>query len=245
MTTAFLTQLGAVVLFHLVGVAAPGPDFAIVLQQSIHHGRHTAICTSLGIATGILFHVSYSLFGLSWVLERYPHALEIMRYAGAAYLAWMGAHSLHAGIKIRVKRAASANKSEPAGKPDNELFAVPPEDCAPLGAAPSRSRAAVARTAYLRGLGVNVLNPKVALFFIATFTVVVAPETPLLHKAIYGTWMVGATAVWFTCVSCFFTTGKIRSAFLQRVYWLDCIMGVLLLFVAASLLVARLGVVQK
>jgi threonine/homoserine/homoserine lactone efflux protein len=49
---------------HLLAVASPGPDFAIVLKHSISYGRRAAIVTSIGVGVGILIHVAYSLLGI-------------------------------------------------------------------------------------------------------------------------------------------------------------------------------------
>jgi threonine/homoserine/homoserine lactone efflux protein len=61
-----------VALAHLLAVASPGPDFAIVLRQSLHHGRRTATWTSLGVGAAITLHVVYSLLGLGLLLQRSP-----------------------------------------------------------------------------------------------------------------------------------------------------------------------------
>lgn len=79
---------------HLLAVASPGPDFALVLRQSIKHGRATAIRTSLGIGTGILFHVTYSVFGLALLIRSSATVFTIVKYAGAAYLVWIGLMAL-------------------------------------------------------------------------------------------------------------------------------------------------------
>lgn len=79
---------------HLLAVASPGPDFALVLRQSITHGRATAIRTSLGIGTGILFHVTYSVLGLVLLIRGSEAVFTAVKYAGAVYLAWIGGKAL-------------------------------------------------------------------------------------------------------------------------------------------------------
>ena len=54
----FATVAGA----HALGVASPGPDFAVVVRQTLRAGRRAGIATALGIGSGILFHVGYSLW---------------------------------------------------------------------------------------------------------------------------------------------------------------------------------------
>jgi RhtB (resistance to homoserine/threonine) family protein len=88
----FLLVAGA----HLVAVAVPGPDFALVLRQSITHGRRTAVWSSLGIGTGICLHVSYSLLGLGLLIRSSALWFNAVKFAGAAYLTWIGLHALRA-----------------------------------------------------------------------------------------------------------------------------------------------------
>ncbi|MDR3229697.1 MAG: LysE family translocator [Puniceicoccales bacterium] len=232
----FLNEFARVAAFHAVGVASPGPDFAIVFQQSIAHGRRVAIWTSLGIATGIFFHVAYSLIGLGWLLKQYPQAAEAVKYVGAAYLAWIGVKALLAkpqttvGVGADVGAGADASASGEA-----MLDARQREDAAaPTAAAPATFSAAAA---FRQGLLVNVLNPKVALFFVAVFTSgkIVGPDSPFPARLFYGVWMAAMTAVWFSCVSCFFTKASVRAVFLRFGHWLDRVMGVILLALALKL----------
>ena len=58
-----------VALIHLLAVASPGPDFAIVVRESVAHGRRAGTWTAVGVGTGIFVHVAYSLLGK--VLEEF------------------------------------------------------------------------------------------------------------------------------------------------------------------------------
>ncbi len=204
-----------VALAHLLAVASPGPDFAIVLRQSIVHGRKVAIWTSLGIGTGILVHVGYSLLGIGVLLSQSETWFLILKYVGASYLAWIGLNALRS--KPRPEHTAAVGVS-PVGVPS-----VPGS-----------------HSAFVSGFAVNVFNPKAALFFIALFATVISPLTPQWIQAGYGVWMAFATATWFTCVSLFFTKERVRRAFLRAGHWFDRIMGVLLLALAARLALASL-----
>ena len=57
---------------HLLAVASPGPDFAIVLKHSISFGRRAAIVTSIGVGFAILIHVAYSLLGIGILIKTTP-----------------------------------------------------------------------------------------------------------------------------------------------------------------------------
>jgi RhtB (resistance to homoserine/threonine) family protein len=201
---------------HLLAVASPGPDFAIVLRQSITHGRKTAIWTSLGVGSGISVHVGYSLLGIGLLISQSQVWFDVVKYIGAAYLAWIGGHALLA-------KPAGADRADP-GNPLAAKSEPTPET----------------HGAFMTGFLVNVLNPKAALFFIALFSVGINPHTPRLIQAGYGLWMVLATAGWFVLVSLFFTREAVRRNFLRFGHWFERVMGVLLLALAVRLAFASL-----
>ncbi len=87
-------EFGKVALAHLLAVVSPGPDFAIVLRQSVTHGRRTGIWTSAGIGTAILLHVTYSLLGIGLLLRSSLFWFGLLKYAGVLYLAWLGVQAL-------------------------------------------------------------------------------------------------------------------------------------------------------
>lgn len=205
---SYWAEFGAIMLAHLLAVASPGPDFALVLRQSLVHGRRTAIWTSLGIGAGIFLHVGYTVLGLGLLLKGSPAAFTVLKYVGAAYLSWIGIQALrHA-------------KPRAAG-PDTAAAARAPEP------AP--------RAAWMTGFLTNALNPKATLFFVALFPVVVDPRTPRLVQAGYGLWMALATMGWFSLVSVVFTQEAARRAFLRGSHWIDRALGVVFLAFAAGL----------
>lgn len=209
----YWAEFGAITLAHLLAVASPGPDFAMVLRQSLAHGRRTAVWTSIGIGSGILLHVSYSLLGIGLILRSSPTAFSVLKYAGAAYLAWVGVQAL--------RSARPRTASPELGTGD----AVPE---------PST------RAAWTTGFLTNALNPKATLFFVALFPVVVSPTTPRFVQAGYGLWMALATMAWFSLVSVVFTQQSTRRAFLRWSHWIDRALGIVFLGFAAGLALATL-----
>ena len=202
----FRLEFLKVALVHLLAVASPGPDFAIVLRQSLNHGRRAAIWTSVGVGTAILLHVAYSLLGIGLVLKNSALAFVVVKYAGAAYLAWLGVQAL------RTKPRSVAVNAGGSAKP-----------------APS------ARAAWLTGFLTNALNPKATLFFVALFVTVIDPKTPKLIQAGYGVWMAMATMAWFSIVSVLFTRPSVRGIFLRFGHWIDRILGLAFLGFAITL----------
>ncbi|WP_336365761.1 LysE family translocator [Marinobacter sp. C2H3] len=86
------------------------------------------------------------------------------------------------------------------------------------------------------GFLTNALNPKATLFFVALFSAVISPDTPLLVQAGYGLYMAVATGVWFCLVATLFTLPRVRQGFNRFGHWVDRVMGGVLLLLAAELL---------
>jgi RhtB (resistance to homoserine/threonine) family protein len=80
-------------LLHLLAVMSPGPDFALISRNSLLYSRRTGVYSALGIALGILVHVTYSLVGIGLVIARSPLLFAIIQYSGAAYLLYLGVQS--------------------------------------------------------------------------------------------------------------------------------------------------------
>lgn len=204
-------EFSQVALAHLLAVASPGPDFAIVLRQSLTHGRRTAVWTSLGIGTGIFLHVTYSLLGLGWLIRSSTLWFSVVKYAGAAYIAWIGVQALRAKPGQNLDLGANGGVSVPS-----------------------------THGAFATGFLTNALNPKATLFFISLFVMVVSPQTPKLVQAGYGLWMALATMAWFSLVAVVFTRDDVRRRFLRYGHWIDRALGVVFLAFAVSLAVATL-----
>jgi len=199
----FLTICG----LHLLAVASPGPDFAIVVRQSIAHGRSVALWTSLGIGAGILVHTAYSLLGIGLLVKSSLLAFTVMKFAAAAYLTWIGLKALRAKpVTAEALQLPSETKPRP-----------------------------VARAAFFVGFMTNAMNPKATLFFLSVFSVVIDPHTERWVQAGYGLWMAVMTAVWFSLVSVFFTQERVRRRFLRLGHWFERAMGVVLIALGVRL----------
>lgn len=117
-TSLFLT----IGLIHLIALASPGPDFALILRTSLH--RPTALGAALGIAIAILLHATLSLTGISLLIASQPWLFLAVKVVGALYLGWLGWGA------IKAARRSSA--------------VIPPF----LGAFKSRGHAAFARCCF-------------------------------------------------------------------------------------------------
>jgi threonine/homoserine/homoserine lactone efflux protein len=216
----YLPEFLAIVVMHALAVVSPGPDFAMVLRQSLRHGRTTALWTSVGIGCGLLTHITYSLLGLGLFLKNSATALLVAKWLGAAYLAWIGIQALRARpreAEAPVGRSLSPTSSDPVGHKAGPTVPTP-------------------RAAWTTGFLVNALNPKAAFFFLSLFPLAVSAGTPRWVQVGYGVWMTVTTIAWFGFVSVVFAREEVRRAFLCHGHWIDRALGVVFLGFAASLL---------
>jgi threonine/homoserine/homoserine lactone efflux protein len=79
---------------HLLAVMSPGPDTAIIFQQSFAKGRSAGILTALGIGFGIFLHCLLAISGISILLYSTEEARFIIKIFGASYLVYVGFQSL-------------------------------------------------------------------------------------------------------------------------------------------------------
>ncbi|PCK31464.1 LysE family translocator [Pseudoalteromonas piscicida] len=205
---AYLDEFIIIALAHFFAVASPGPDFAIVLKQSVQHGRANALWTSLGIGLGILVHVTYCLLGVAILLSQSEALFSIVKYLAALYLAYLG---------IQALRYAKPNTDKEHIASDHALESN--------------------WTALKRGFLVNALNPKATLFFLSLFTLVIEPTTPSGVQLFYGLYMAVATWVWFSFLSVVLSKTTVRAFFRRAGHWFDRGIGVIMLLLAVRLVV--------
>jgi threonine/homoserine/homoserine lactone efflux protein len=73
---------------------APGPDVIYVLARGIAQGRRAGLAAAMGFASGCLFHTALAALGIAALIRSSPVAFDLVRYAGAAYLVWIGIQAL-------------------------------------------------------------------------------------------------------------------------------------------------------
>jgi threonine/homoserine/homoserine lactone efflux protein len=147
----------------------PGPDSTLVFAQSLKHGARGGLVASFGVMTGCLVHVTAASVGLSALLAASASAFNVVKWAGAAYLAFIGLRTI-----ITAGRAAAATQEAQALRTSSVFWT---------------------------GFLTNVLNPKVAVFFVAFLPQFVSPHAAyaplgfaalgLLVIAIGFVWLIG------------------------------------------------------
>jgi threonine/homoserine/homoserine lactone efflux protein len=133
----------------------PGPDVLYIVTHSLRSGVHAGIVAGLGITGGCFIHIFAAAAGVSAVLAASATAFTLLKWLGAGYLVWVG-------LKLLLAKAPQS---------------VP--DLAALAATESQRSL---RAIWLGGFWTNVLNPKVAIFFLAFVPQFIAPDAT--HKAL-------------------------------------------------------------
>jgi RhtB (resistance to homoserine/threonine) family protein len=188
-----------VAALHLAAVISPGPDFLLIAKLSLSDSRENALWAAAGLATGIALHVTWALLGIALIIAQSAVLYMAVKYLCAGYLLWLGFSALRS------------------------------DGVVPASESKEQSCKQGARSAYLKGLLTNALNPKATAFFLAVFAQVVDPGTPLIVQTIYGAEMSLATLLWFASVACLLSVGGIKARFIRYSKRIDQAFGALLL----------------
>lgn len=129
---------------------APGPDSLLIMTRSAIQGWRAGSMAALGIGTGTLIHIIAAALGLSAILATSATAFLVIKYIGAAYLIYMG-------ICLLLSKKRKVDTKEVSDSNSLHLLSY--------------------RKIFIQGFFTNVLNPKVALFFLAFVPQFISPDS--------------------------------------------------------------------
>lgn len=193
-------------------VLAPGPDSLLVLTRSIADGRQAGVVATLGICVGNMVHALLAAAGISALIAASTTLFDLLRYAGGAYLAWIGLRSLWSVWASRGAEPVPAMETPPSARSGR---------------------------VFVQALLTNLLNPKIILFQLAFVPQFIAPalghvalQTFILGSIISvlgGLYLAGVAALSAGAARRVLSSPRVRTA-------LDGIAGVLFLGFAVRLL---------
>lgn len=175
------------IITDLLAAMSPGPDFAIVMQNTLMHSRRAGILTALGVAVSVLIHVTYCLFGLAVIIHHAHGLFDLISCVGGIYLIYLGAGSLRTPVKKQLS-------SEVAFKKTQQLK----------------------RVSFRQGFFTNLLNPKCILFFIAMFSYVPMAQMTWYFAVAVELCIGLTTFFWFASLS-FILTHPLLEKKLERI----------------------------
>lgn len=188
-------------------VVVPGAGTMLVVRNALRHGTRGGIATAGGMVLGIFAWAMLVAAGAAALLTRWPEALTVVRWLGAAYIAWLGLEMLRTAWTGALPHAAKA------------------------GAA-----AANAVRSLREGLVTNLLNPPLPLFYVAMLPHVLGPDDAPMRTALVLASVHGAEALaWLSLVS--LAVGRAQQLLMEdRVRrGIEAVAGVALLGLAARL----------
>ena len=209
-----MPDLHGLILFIGAGILlnlTPGPDVLYIVTNSLRSGAKAGVVAALGINAGCFVHIFAAALGVSALLAASAAAFTVLKWLGAAYLLWIGARLLFS----RVPTVAANLRELSASQPPMPLADV-----------------------FMGGFWTNVLNPKVAIFFLAFVPQFIAPDAS--HKelafialgAIFNVNSVFVNAGWAVAAAWLATRNTVQAG----MHWLDRAAGAM--FIAFGLKLA-------
>jgi threonine/homoserine/homoserine lactone efflux protein len=194
-------------VLNLLAAMSPGADFAIVTTNTLLYSRRAGIVTALGIGSAILIHVAYCLLGFAVLLTTLPGFFRVVAILGGAYLGYVGVNSLRARHQLISMKAK----------------------------APATQAVIPLVTAWRQGFFTNLLNVKCILYFLAIFSYVPIANMTLSFALVIEIELFCVVVAWFSLLSVILTHPRWKHALQRATPTIVGLMGWLLLFVGAWL----------
>jgi threonine/homoserine/homoserine lactone efflux protein len=194
-------------------VVVPGADMTLVARNTLVGGRSAGLRTAVGTLLGLSVHAGAAVIGLSAVIAASATAFNVVRLVGAAYLVWLGLETLWATRRRVVSVGESARGSLPR-----------------MGGAP-----------LVQGMLTNVLNPKLAVFFLSFLPQFVDASRPATPQILVLTaTFIAMGAIWLGTyvVAVDRLSGVLNRPVVKR--WLDRVIGTTLVALGIRLAITEI-----
>lgn len=201
----------------LLMIISPGPDFAIATKTSIASGRWAGLGVAWGIALANLCHVLLNLLGIGILIANSVLAFTVLKILGAVYLVYIG----YKGLRAKPDMQHLLQKDTDEEKEQKNLSG---------------------QKGFYIGFLTSILNPKVCLFFLSFFSVLISPSTPIFTQFCYGIWICTIALLWFSLVALFFTHPKIAAKLKRAKHWIERVAGGALVLLGLRLLSSKAAI---
>lgn len=109
-----MEQIWMVVGITFLVMVSPGPDLVIVTRNTLVGGRAAGLWSSLGVLVGNAVHMTYCLLGIGWLISQSIVAFSVLKFAGAAYLIYLGIATLradHSSFEVTLGDSATSDEN--------------------------------------------------------------------------------------------------------------------------------------
>ncbi|BBM89935.1 hypothetical protein COTS27_01652 [Spirochaetota bacterium] len=203
-----------------MGAMSPGPDFFIIIKNSLQYKFKYVTMTACGIALGCTLHVGFAIFGIAAVSTYLNELLVVLQFAGATYLFYLGLTALRTQrSEVNITTTMKTQETEPL-------------EVANVTKKVGNSKRTL-KSAFLEGFLCNVLNVKAAIFFISIFSYfLVGTNKSLWIHVIYVVGIPLQVLVWFTLLGRLLTIPGFKARLVRYQVHLMRIMGLVLIGIA-------------
>ncbi len=200
----------AVFAVFIPALMLPGPDFIGVVRSSLGQGTKAGLMTTVGVTAGLGLYATLSLVGLAAIMIQYQWLAITVRILGGLYLCFLGVRLL---LNARISSQSDAYMTQgEQGNPGSAWGSL------------------------LFGFTVTLTNPKAIVLFASVFAPAISAQTPVwLMVSMVGLVML-SSAVWYTCVSLFFTAPMVRRRFMNARHWIERVAGVCFIAIGGRIL---------
>ncbi|HBV39529.1 MAG TPA: lysine transporter LysE [Erwinia sp.] len=188
-----------IVTIATLGMLSPGPDFFLIIKNAARYPRRAALMTALGVNCAVATHMTYCVAGLAVVITTTPWLFMLLKYAGAAYLIYVGVKALlsRGGSKMDLSNIEAENTS--------------------------------LKKAFMQGYLCNLLNPKATLFFLSMFTQVLNVHSGLGEKIWYAGIILTLSSIWWPTLVILIQSPPVRRGLARAQKLIDRLLGTVLI----------------
>ncbi|ATZ10580.1 LysE family translocator [Erwinia amylovora] len=179
----------------VLGMLSPGPDFFLIVKNAARYRRSAAMMSALGVNCAVATHMAYCVAGLAVVITTTPWLFMLLKYAGAAYL-------IYIGIQAIMSRGNGKINFNNGVQEETSL-----------------------KKAFLQGYLCNLLNPKATLFFLSIFTQVLDVNSGISEKLLYAGIILGLSSIWWPLLVMLMQSGPVRRGLTKAQRVVDKLLG--------------------
>ncbi|MGB2078752.1 MAG: LysE family translocator [Vibrio sp.] len=185
---------------HWIALMSPGPDFALIIQNTSHYGRKTGLTIAAGLSAGILIHSILSITGISFLVQQHPMLFTVVQCIGGSYLLYLGINALKSV-------AANWSQRQQGGLPkSNRILSNQ-------------------KQAFSRGMMTNLLNPKALVFFVSLMSSLVPVSMSLTGKTSAVIILWALALIWFSLLAWLLSTEKLQRKLTSAAIYIDLVCG--------------------
>lgn len=204
-----LTGIGLAFAAFTLSILSPGPNVLSVIGTSMAAGRREGVALALGVSAGSFLWATMTAIGLTAVISAYASVLTFIKIAGGLYLLWLAFKAFRSAASARPLAAPSAS---------------PREDL---------------RTYFLRGLTVQMTNPKAALAWIAIMSLGLAHSAPVWTAVVIVVGTTILSVAGHLAYALAFSTKRVVAVYSRARRFIDATLGVFFTFAGLKLLTSR------